>query len=190
MIALVAAPALAHADAAWRRKADLDGDGKTDAITLALTAHDPIGADDQDHDRRVPIRCLGARCEAKLSVGTAELDLPITGGYFGGLRIEVIDIDPRDHRKELLITQRGEGEEDPPYDFTIVTYDGGKLVAAPLWTSGGYSTGTVKVRGGKVVVVYDDCPDRTTVTYARRGGKIVELGRKVLRTHPPESCAG
>src|SRR5262249_52495742 len=113
------------------------------------------------------------------------------GGYFGGLGVKVIDTDQSDKRKELLITQRTEETEDPPFVFSVVTYNGGKLRLQKLWNSGGYNSGEAIIDGhGTLVLRYNDCPDRITVTYRRSGDQLVETNRKTTRTHKPDECAG
>jgi hypothetical protein len=188
---LVLSSTAVQAKPAWRGSADLDGDGTADDISIKLVGHGKPDLSGRDTNTRTPLWCGAATCTATIQVGTAKLDVTIHGGYFGGFGAQTIDIDGKDAASELLITQRGEDDEDPPYKFTVITYDGTKLTATPLWISGGYDSGDVKVDGkGKLILLYDDCPDRTLVTYVRKGARIVETTRKTVRAHPAGSCAG
>jgi len=174
---------------AWHASVDLDGDGKLDDVQVTLPAGKP---GQQKVDPRVDIPCdADHTCRVRVAVGTAAVELDVPGGYFGGLGVKVIDIDPSDKRKELLITQRTEETEDPPFVFSVVTYAGGKLHLQKLWSSGGYNSDEAIIDGhGTLVLRYDDCPDRVTVTYRRSGDQLVEANRKTTRTRKPSECAG
>ena len=144
-------------------------------------------------DPRVDIPCdLDDACHVRVEVGATSVALDVPGGYFGGLGVKVIDIDTKDKRKELLITHRTGGEgEDPAFVFEVITYAGGKLNVQQLWSSGGYNSGVATADGGgSLVLRYDDCPDRVTVTYQRRGDRLVETSRKTVRKRKPDECAG
>jgi hypothetical protein len=186
---LILATQTVFAGPAWRASADLDGNGKPDLIRLDITGHGK--GEPHTRDPRTPIACNAASCTARISVGGAGITLEIPGDYFGGFNVEVIDVDPHDNTSELLVTQRVDDTDDPAYAFTVITFDGTRLRAFPLWTSGGYNTGTAGVDGqGHLFVRYDDCPDRTTVFYQRRGADMVEAGRSVQRTRDPRDCSG
>jgi hypothetical protein len=174
----------------WQAAADLDGDGKVDEITLASTQAklDPK-PEYPDELINVAVSECDQPCPATLTIGAGSQDVVIPGGFRGGIGIRVIDIDPSDKRKELLITRYGDSEEDPWREFTIVLYDGA-IHLQDLWHSGGYNSGTAKIGGnGALVLEYDECPDRSTVTYVVQGTKLVETDRKVVRTKNPDECA-
>lgn len=187
-------PALLFATAlttVWTTDADLDGDGTKDHVVLKTISTQPTTLSGGS-DKRITIPCEADPCGAELSIGASSVALPsVPGSYFGGLGIQVIDIDPSDKAKELLITHRAYGDgEDPPYVFEVVTLVGGKLQLTKLDTSSGYSSGQASVANKSLTVVYDDCPDKLTIVYTRKDDKIVESKRTKVRTHKPDTCAG
>jgi hypothetical protein len=183
------APTPAAPTPAWHASVDLDGDGKLDDIRVTLPWSKLA---QRKIDPRVDIPCDAAQtCRVRIAIGSQAVELDVPGGYFGGVGVKVVDIDASDKRKELLITQRTEEGEDPPYVFSVVTYSGGKLHLQKLWSSGGYNTGEAIIDGhGTLVLRYDDCPDRVTVTYRRNGDQLVETSRNTTRRRRPSECAG
>jgi hypothetical protein len=182
----------------WRAELDLDGDGKTERAEL-VTRDTMVQADeDVDDDPRIGIGVPGCHkgdsqvegCHATLRVGDDEHEIVLQRGYFGGIGIRAIDIDPTDGFTELLLTQRGGDAEDPPFVFTVATYRR-RLRVHPLFASSGYNSGEVKLNGGGGLdVVYDECPDKTTVAYAFQGDELTEIAKTVERVRDPSRCAG
>lgn len=178
----------------WRAKEDLDGDHIPEEVLLTSKfVARPPGQHDDDPRMNVPVTdCdpAGDFCPAVLSTPGAALDLNVPAGYFGGIGLSVIDIDASDGRKELLLVQRGDNDEDPWFEFTILLYDG-QWTPVPLWHAGGYNSGTLSVDGqGIVTLLYDECPDTFLVEYRLQNGRLVEVNRKTARTRNPDSCAG
>jgi hypothetical protein len=178
----------------WRASADLDGDGRPEAITLtSQEVKLDAGSRDEDPRINVPVTdCEPAaeRCRALLAIGEASQEIGIKAGYFGGIGIVIIDLDTSDGRKELLITQRGESEEDPWYEFSVALYDGSRVHYQELWHSGGYNSGKAAGDGkGTLTLYYDECPDSFAVQYRLQGTQLVEVDRKTVRTSNPDQCA-
>lgn len=179
-------------DVLLRGAADLDGDGREDDISVEGTGF-VLG----EPYPRIPVaidECASRGdlgCLVTLRVGNASVEIPVTApdAGFGGFGVEIVDIDPMDQRRELLVTQRGGDGEDPWYEFRVVVYDGRALHVSELWHSNGYNSGTARAGGGALVLEYDECPDRTTVLYRLDGPRLVETDRKVERVRAPDTCA-
>jgi hypothetical protein len=204
--AIVPAPIEAEGDAPapsaservlWAMDVDLDGDGEPEHASLrsrdvASQTGEFAGGERVD----IPIlecttdRDDAAPCRGQLSIGTHSIDLVLHSGYFGGIGIRVVDLDEDDGRCELLLTRRGDAEEDPPYLFSIVTWDGTTVTLTPLWHSNGYSSGTVTIDGtGVFEVFYDECPDAHAVSYVLRDGRLHEGEVVSKRVRNPDECA-
>jgi hypothetical protein len=190
LAAVLVLPAIAHADPAatpaWQKWVDLDGNGTPEDVRVFLPS---AAAKQAVVDPDVDLLCGVRPCHVRIEVGTQALELDVSGG----LGVRVIQIDQATKRRELLITQVGgeDGEEDPPHVYSVVTYAGGKLQRQTLW-SGGDSTKSEAIADGKgsLVVRYDGCPTRTTVTYRRKGDQIVEIKHDERRTRRQEDCSG
>jgi hypothetical protein len=182
----------------WQAELDLDGDGERE---LAQLRSRDVSSQAGEHggDPRVDIaisECVTDRsgelpCRGTLSVGSRSTEIVLHSGYFGGIGIRVIDIDAADGQQELLLTERGGAEEDPPYLFTIVQVDGDALRVTPLWHSNGYSSGTVVIAGDGVIDVrYDECPDAFAIRYQlRANGQLESSAVTSERVRDPSECA-
>jgi hypothetical protein len=181
----------------WTMDVDLDGDGQPEHASLRsgdVTSQTGDFAADDLVD--IPIvecttdRDDAAPCRGRLTIGTQSVELILHSGFFGGIGIRVVDLDEDDGRRELLLTRRGDAEEDPPYLFSIVQWDGGALTMTPLWHSNGYSSGTLTIDGsGELVLLYDECPDAYTVAYVLRDGRLHEGDVISKRVRNPDECA-
>lgn len=177
----------------WQAGTDLDGDGVEERVELrskdGLAAVSPAAPEPRIN---VPLTDCGKEgpCELRIVVGNSQYSLFAERGSFGGVGLFVIDVQPNDGTKEILLIRRTTEPEDPPYVFTVITFDGA-LHANDLWHSDGYSSGHALVPGdGTIIVEYDDCPDAFTVRYSLRNGVLAEVERKTARRHPPGDCAG
>ena len=181
----------------WGAEGDITGDGVSEEIVVSSEeVLASVGELREDEQINIPFNnCAPGEnkiCDGELRVGTATLPLKLHSGYFGGLGVRVIDIDKSDKQRELLLSQRLDGErEDPPYQFWVVIYDGNKLNQIPIWHSGGYNSGEVKLDGkGTLRVIYSECPDRTSIDYTL-SGKTLKAGEKeTKRLKDPATCAG
>jgi len=175
----------------WRDEVDLDGDGVAEALSLtSFDARAPRRRHDPDDPRIViPLECASRAetCQATLHVGDRAIPLAIVGDYWGGVGVEVIDLDRRDRRRELLISQRSaETVADPWYELVVVLPD----AVVPL-AHGSSPTLAVDVPGdGTLAVRYACCLDDLTIHYRLRRGRLVESGRDDVRAAHPERCAG
>jgi hypothetical protein len=191
----------------WAMDVDLDGDGEPEHASLRsrdvvshvgeLSSHtDTQAASASDERVDIPIlecttdRDDAAPCRGQLTIGTQSIELILHSGFFGGIGIRVVDLDDDDGRRELLLTHRGDAEEDPPYLFSIVQWDGTAITLTPLWHSNGYSTGTVTIdSSGVFEVFYDECPDAYAVSYVLRDGRLHEGEVVSKRVRNPDECA-
>lgn len=196
------APASTHVPASgrvlWQAELDLDGDGvrelaqlRSDDVTSQAGEHGGDGRVDIPISECATDRSGEAPCRGTLVVGSRATELVLHSGYFGGIGIRVVDIDDRDGRQELLLTRRGDAEEDPPYSFTIVQDDGAALRVTPLWSSTGYSSGTVAIAGdGMIEVHYDECPDAFSIRYFMAAdGRLEPSVITSERVRDPNECA-
>jgi hypothetical protein len=182
----------------WTMDVDLDGDGEPEHASLrSRDVASTRGESASDERVDIPIfECTTDRddpapCRGRLTIGTQSVELLLHRGYFGGIGIRVVDLDTDDGRHELLLTQRGDADEDPPYLFSIVQSDGAAITLTPLWHSNGYSTGAVTIDGsGAFEVFYDDCPDAHAVSYVLRDGRLHEGDVVSKRVRNPDECAG
>jgi len=148
----------------WQAKEDLDGDGTPETITLLASTPLLMNGPDSDSDNP----CDG-ECPATLTIGL--VDAPILfhwpeGAYFGDKTYSIIDIDPTDGHKEVLISQRRMDWEDPPYLNRIFIYKNGTLTPTDL-NGEGYDAGTIEVPGdGRIALVDWDCATKTWNWYA------------------------
>lgn len=109
-------------------KVDLDGDGKADKL-LGVTA---AGQGDQ----------------LALKVTVGKLSLADTQTY-KDVAVEIVDIDPTDKSKELLIT--GTSDSGKKW-FTVFIYDGKHLVQGAKINSGAGSGAIHLVGGGQIII--------------------------------------
>jgi len=146
--------------------ADLDGDGY--------------------HDR---IAVVGRAGGAILVVNREHTAITVHAPRDPSLGLQVVDLDAHDGRRELLISQRTDIEEDPPWRFTVARYDGNAVTAHELWGGNGYSSGLFLPRGdGTFVTIWNECPDEITVHYRVTADGVSEVDRQVSRVQQP--CAG
>jgi hypothetical protein len=181
----------------WAMDHDLDGDGQPEHASLrsrdVASQTGDFAADDRVD---IPIvecttdRDHAAPCRGQLTIGTQSVELILHSGFFGGIGIRVVDLDHDDGRRELLLTRRGDAEEDPPYLFSIVQWDGAAITMTPLWHSNGYSSGTITIDGSGVAeLLYDECPDAYAVSYVLRDARLHEGEVISKRVRNPDECA-
>jgi hypothetical protein len=181
----------------WAMDVDLDGDGQPEHASLrSRDVASQTGDFAADARVDIPIvecttdRDGAAPCTGQLTIGTQSVELILHSGFFGGIGIRVVDLDDDDGRRELLLTRRGDAEEDPPYLFSIVQWDGAAITMTPLWHSNGYSSGTITIDGsGELELLYDECPDAYAVSYVLRDGRLHEGDVISKRMRNPDECA-
>jgi hypothetical protein len=167
---------------------DLDGDGTNETIRVSS------GGSFELDPARGPgfrnLRCKAEKCTLTVEPGSGGRAFELLDAYPTLPSIEVIDIDRKDRVKELLVRTRAAMEEDPPYIFTVIHYDGTGVHVQELAHGHGYSTGTFRAPGnGRFVTEYADCPDLTTTVYELRGGALAQTSKKTVRVRRPNECA-
>jgi len=179
----------------WEASADLDGDGQLESIRLVSNdIAEAVGDHENNHLINVPVtgcRVAAERCAVELRVGDQVQSIAVPAGYFGGLGIELVDLDRADPHRELLLRWRGAGEgEDPWYEHAVAFYDGRALRLQELWHGTGYGGGVVTLDGeGRLSIASDECPDTVTVVYRTQGWELLEDDRHTVRTSRPQECA-
>jgi len=178
----------------WSRSEDLDGDGVAEPVRLVtFERFDATQRVDNGPDNLPIGACVNDRgdaCRVILEVGAHRHGFDLEPGYFGDLAIKIIDVDRRDDRKEILLRRRPGGGEDPPYVFAVARYDGKTLAFQELWHGWGYNAGKATINGdGRLVTVYDECPDVVTVAYRLGKAGLTEESRQSVRTRQPQDCA-
>ncbi len=165
---------------------DLDGDGLAETLTLVHddTANQAVSQEVEIRRRPELGPSLGSCSDCTLEVRSTTIAsrVRVSGS------IELVALDPRSGRRELLITRRAAMDEDPPYVYRVVWFSGGAAHEQELWHSSGYSSGVARLDGGgRITLHYDDCFEETWVTY-RLGARMIEEGRRVV-PHPDAECA-
>lgn len=181
----------------WHGELDFDGDGDLDAAYL--TSEDTgIGSPDAYPDERMPIPLSGCvrdragaePCRATLTVAGRTMELILRNNFIGSIGVEIVDVDEHDGRREILITQRAEDDEDPPYLFALAYLGQRGPTLDELWASNGYNSGEVAIDGsGTFVVHYHECPDAFTVRYRLGGEQLVAGAVETERVADPMTCA-
>jgi hypothetical protein len=151
--------------------ADLDGDGRPEQI--ALTTQDALTSGGDTAYANQPDA------------------LTIEPGYFGAVRVSVIEIDHKRHA--LLVRTNGGSGEDPPFDATLVFYRRHALTHRSLADrEHPWATITAITSNGKsqLTVRYAYCPAETTVRYRVHGDALREIGRRTVKLHSVDECSG
>jgi len=172
----------------WQGEADLDGDGKPDALKV-LATDARLGSKDDS--------ACEEGCTATVVVGGHHVDVLFhwtTGAYFGTKTAKVVDIDPSDARKELLIEHRRQDWEDPPYltDVFVLTSE---ALNAQRFHGEGYDSGRLEIPGdGRLIQVDDVCPHTDRTTWKLVDWQLVKQGTERTTnpgaSHPDFVCAG
>lgn len=140
-----------------RVSADLDGDGKSDTMIVS---------------------------ERLVTVGPVKVDVdysyePETDASY---EAKVIDIDPKDKKKEVLLI---ESDGMDGLSHTVFTYDGKQIVASDL----GWTMASPDIKDGMLTLTDSNCGETTTKMYALSGTKVALKDEKKTGEFKDEMCA-
>ncbi len=158
---------------------DLDGDRQEEQLSL-------IGPPRDEEGFYFPGRSTGLgtslglcrRCTLEIESRTITTGMPIEGGV-----VDIVDVDPRNARHELVIVTRGSDDEDPPLVFRLLWFDGS---GTHIETLGSGSLGLAGA--GRIVVQHDDCFTETTTRY-RLGATLVRESQRTVDNPHADECA-